>query len=376
MAWLFRFKDSKRWWIGYRVGGRLIQKATRTADRQEAERQLAAVNALHSASKSGLPLDELYSALKGNPVAARVTLKEEADSWIAECQRATSELTAEAYLAVAKSFLTFLKDDGSFLLRDVSADHVRLWLREQSQTKTAATTNNRLKILRILFTRAVREGRLAVNPVAQVKGTKVRGKVRVRRPFTVEEVGTLLRKADPFWRFAILTAYYTGLRLGDVATMPVGAVDLKEGVIRLRPLKTDKPLTIPFDARLKTELLPLLEGKKPADDIWPEYAESYRQRKARALSPEFHELLVSCGLAEARTHHKTKSGRDGKREVSELSFHSFRHTFVSQLKASGSHQAVAKSLAGHSSDDMSDLYTSLPIDTLREAVMRLPSVPL
>jgi len=374
MAWLFKFKNSKRWWIGYRVAGKLIQRSTRTADKKEAERQLAAVNALHSSSKSGLPLDELYAALKGNPAAARVTLQAEVDSWITECQTATSALTADAYRTVAKSFLNFLKDDGALLLRDVTADHVRLWFRELSTTKTAATTNNRLKILRMLFTRAHREGRIDTNPAAQVKGTKVRGKDRARRPFTVEEVGTLLRKAEPFWRFAILTSFYTGLRLGDVATMPAGAVDLKEGVIRLRARKTDTPLTLPLSAPLKAAFPPLLAGKKPAEDIWPEYAERYRERGARALSPEFHDLLVTCGLAEARTHQKTKAGRDGKRDGTGLSFHSLRHSFVSLLKASGSTQAVAKSLAGHTGDDMSDHYTSLPLDTLRDAVMRLPTI--
>lgn len=374
MAWLFRFKNSKRWWIGYRVAGKLIQRSTRTADRKEAERQLAAVSALHSSAKAGLPIDELYAALKGNPAAARVTLQAEVDSWIAECQSATSPTTADAYRTVAKSFLTFLKDDGSFLLRNVTADHIRLWFRELSATKTAATSNNRLKILRMLFARAHREGRIDTNPAAQVKGTKIKGKDRSRRPFTVEEVGTLLRKAEPFWRFAVLVSFYTGLRLGDVATMPAGAVDLKEGVIRLRARKTDTPLTLPLSGPLKALFPPLLVGKKPTDDLWPEYAARYRERGARDLSPEFHDLLVTCGLADPRTHQKTKSGRDGKRDAAGLSFHCLRHTFVSLLKASGSTQAVAKSLAGHTGDDMSDHYTTLPIATLRDAVDRLPTV--
>lgn len=70
-------------------------------------------------------------------------------------------------------------------------------------------------------------------------------------------------------------------------------------------------------------------------------------------------------------------GNDGEphyRQVSAVSFHSLHHTFVSLLKATGSTQAVAKELAGRSSDAMSDHYTKLPADVLSQAVKQLPSI--
>jgi integrase len=189
----------------------------------------------------------------------------------------------------------------------------------------------------------------------------------------VAEVNLLLSKAEGFWRYAILCGFYTGLRMSDIASMPVGAVDLHESVIRLAAIKTGSRVTIPIPEILAEEIrkrIGAMKKPKPTDPLWPEEA----GMRSGARSNQFRELLVLCGLVEARTHKKTKDGRDTGREASTVSFHCLRHTFVSLLKATGSGQAVAKALAGHASDDISDHYTTLPIETLRSAVRALPSI--
>jgi site-specific recombinase XerD len=57
-----------------------------------------------------------------------------------------------------------------------------------------------------------------------------------------------------------------------------------------------------------------------------------------------------------------------------VSFHCLRHSFVSYLKITGSNNAVAKELVGHSSDAINDVYTHLPIEILATAVAQLPEV--
>lgn len=375
MAWLFKFQNSSRWWIGYRVGGKLISKTTRTADRKEAEAQLAAVNALESAGKTGSPLDSLYAALKegmGQQVPKRSLHAEIAD-WVAECRKSTSPGTADRYGGVGRNFLEFLRATPEKPLLDaITSEHVRLYLAQVLNTKSVATANQERRVLRVMFRRAVANGRMKSDPVAAVKSFRRTNEAK-RRPFTVEEVKTLSTKADPFWRFAVLTGFFTGLRLGDIAGMPAGAVDLKESVIRLAAQKTGSRLTIP----IPRELLDVIEARirelgrpKPEDPLWPEQAAA----RSGTLSNQFHNLLVSCGLAKARSHKASGKGRASERESSKISFHSLRHTFVSTLKATGSGQAIAKSLAGHSSDAVSDHYTSLPVEVLREAVNRLPSI--
>jgi integrase len=377
MAWLYRYDDSKNWYIGFRVGSRLVQRSTRTRIESEAKKQLAALEAVQGAHNAGLPIDSLFSALKGS-TAPSVTLHAEVESWLAESSASVEPSTVEAYRGITNIFKRFVgATPQKPLLNEISPATIRAFVDHLRQKKAPGTVNNRLKMLRVLFARATREGRMSSNPAAQIKTVRRSvGEERARRPFTVEEVGTLLRHAEPFWRYAVLAGFYTGLRLGDIATMPSGAVDLREGVIRLVAGKTRTRVTIPLASPLRKALEPLVALRKPTEDIWPQEAELYRTQGAKALSPRFHDLLVKCGLVVARNHKKSKGGRDAKRESEGISFHSLRHSFVSILKASGSTQGVARSLAGHSSDAMSDHYTSIPLETLKEAVARLPEVAL
>jgi site-specific recombinase XerD len=86
-------------------------------------------------------------------------------------------------------------------------------------------------------------------------------------------------------------------------------------------------------------------------------------------------VLADAGLATApAAHRSTGKGRDAAREVSELSFHSLRHSFVSILKMTGANEATAMALAGHETKAVSRNYTHMDEDVLRAAVDRLPDV--
>ena len=60
--------------------------------------------------------------------------------------------------------------------------------------------------------------------------------------------------------------------------------------------------------------------------------------------------------------------------MSELSFHSFRHSAVTMLKASGLSDVFAREIVGHESAEISRQYTHLSTDDLRRAMKRLPDV--
>jgi len=66
-------------------------------------------------------------------------------------------------------------------------------------------------------------------------------------------------------------------------------------------------------------------------------------------------------------------GKEG-RAFNKLSFHSLRHTYVSQLANAGIAPDVRKLLAGHSDDRSHAVYTHTQLDTLRAAVGKLPSI--
>jgi integrase len=86
------------------------------------------------------------------------------------------------------------------------------------------------------------------------------------------------------------------------------------------------------------------------------------------------EILVAAGLAAPRSHKATGRGRYVSRAVSELSFHSLRHSAVTFLKAAGASDALARAIVGHESEAVSRAYTHLDTEHMRDAVSKLPDV--
>jgi integrase len=381
MAWLYKRGDSNFWWIGYRTAGKQVLRSTETTDRGEAEKQLAQVEALFSAHRAGL-LDELYANLSSKP-AVKVALKAALAEWLTETRAAASPSTVEKYESVATGLGEFCNaTDRKPLLADVNTELVRAYLTHRRKTLSASSTNLDRRILAVFFAREVRNGRMASNPTLPIKAFKAaRGETQGRRAFTLDELRMLHDKApDDFWRYMLTAGFYLGQRMGDLICLRWGNVDFGENAVHLTAAKTGRTMHIPMAVPLRALLLRLRgqAGKavKPVEHLWPDRAALYEAHGSGSFSNEFYTLmLMPCGLVPNRDGHKaTKQGRDVKRQVNSLSFHCLRHSFVSMLKITGAGQSVAKELAGHSSDLISDVYTHLPVEVLAKAVNGLPTL--
>jgi integrase len=102
------------------------------------------------------------------------------------------------------------------------------------------------------------------------------------------------------------------------------------------------------------------------------------EKHTGTISTKFYdEILAPAGLVKARPKAEAKiggKGRDVKRQTSELSFHSLRHTFTTWLKSAGASNALAQLIVGHDSEVVSRGYTHLDADDTRSAISRLPDV--
>lgn len=381
MAWLYKQKGSKYWWLGWRTpDGKSRFKSTKCEHAADAQKQLAGVKALFAARASGAPLDAVYASLS-NRTAPQVTVKAALADWLTECEGSTAPETLERYTTIGDAFAAHLgASDKGPMLDAVTPEHVREFLNARRAARNSSTVNLERKILAVFFMRAVKNALLKSSPVAPVKVLKQsRAEKGRKRAFTLDELRTIFAKCpDDFWRFAVLGGFYTGQRLGDLVCLAWGAVDLQENVLRLTQAKTGRTVQVPMRPALRSVLAALRAkaGKvKPAEFVWPEQAERYQRGGAGPFSNQFYEILAECGLVPARSH-KTKKETAGPRQVTPVSFHSLRHTFVTLLKATGGTQAVAKELAGHGSDAISDLYTHAPPETLAKAIAALPEVGL
>ena len=85
-----------------------------------------------------------------------------------------------------------------------------------------ATTNHALKIVRMVFRSARREGFLFQDPAEGVRTVKSSAPSE-RRPFTIDELRAVLEVADDEWKSLIKFGLYTGQRLADIASSDLGA---------------------------------------------------------------------------------------------------------------------------------------------------------
>lgn len=379
MAWLYRRGDSKFWWLGWRTPDKRVHfRSTKTDDKALAAQQLAGVNALFGARASGAPLDAVYESL-AQRTTPRVTVTAALADWLAECEGSTSPETLERYQTIADAFAAHLgASDTGPLLDAVTPEHVRAFLTQRRAARNASTVNLERKILAVFFMRGVKNALLKASPVAPVKVLKQsRAEQGRKRAFTLDELKTIFAKCpDDFWRFAVLGGFYTGQRLGDLVCLSWGAVDLEENVLRLTQGKTGRGVQVPMRPAFRS-LLAAQRAQagqvKPDAFLWPEQAARYQRGGAGPFSNEFYQILAACGLVPARSH-KAKAGKGGPRQVTPVSFHCLRHTFISLLRATGGSQAVAKELAGHGSDAVNDLYTHTAPETLAKAINALPEV--
>lgn len=382
MAWLYQRNDSGKWWIGYRQNGKLVLKSTKKTDKADAKIELAKVEAMLGLQASNALSREFYEAISGSKLPS-LTLRAGLASWLAVAQGTTGERTQAKYSGIAaETEAHFNATDRGPMLADVTKEQLREFLTTKRNRTSAATANHFRVILAGFFRHCRACGFLRDNPMEGLPAFKsTRDEDRARRPFTAKELATIYSvAADDFWRYMVLAGYFTGLRLGDLVTMPIGAVDWKGKVIRLTTRKTGRAMTIPLSTQLfqfLTKLKAERRDAKPTDPFWPDMAERYERTGAGWFSQRFSDLLlVKAGLVKRTPHRKQKNAKSHKdaRRVNEVSFHCLRHSYVTTLAALGMNQQTVKALAGHSSDEISDLYTTLPLSTMRDAVDKLPDI--
>lgn len=382
MAWKFKRPESNHWWIGYRLNGKQYRRSVGTSDETKADAELAKLDIIRRAHDAGRLTDEFYRLLT-KPKGGMFSLRKYADQWLSECKD-LAEYTQERYKDLLGQLCRYLQaTDDAPLLRDVTREEIAGFLRHKRAQTSLGTTKLSRRVLVNFFNYAVDNQAIPFSPVPSGKSLKLvqgKGQRAQRRSFTLDEIKLIYTQApSDFWRYMIMMGFYTGQRLGDLVCLPWCALDFDTNTIRMTAHKTGRPLAIPMRSALRTLLWKHRQDAgqnvKTANPIWPDEAQKYAEQGANPFSAEFYnEVLLKAGLVASRTHKAKKSGRNFRRQASPVSFHCLRHTFVSLLKISGGSQAVAKELAGHSSDAVSDLYTHIPESALREALEKLPEV--
>jgi len=305
------------------------------------------------------------------------TIRSWCERWLESKSVEAEHRTHERYETSIKRFLEFLGPKADRDLESLSVSEVLAFRDGVAKRLSAGSTNMDLKVLRACLYAAQRQDLLEKNVAAKVEPVKQRGEGK-RRAFTLDEVRKVLDQCDETggeWRGLVLVGLYTGQRLGDVAKLTWSQVDLIHGRISFVTSKTGKRLEMALAKPLFDHLAILPSSDDPRECVFP-LAAALAEKHTGTISTQFYDqILVPAGLVPARPHATTSGkGRDSKRQQSEISFHSLRHTFTTWLKASGASNAMAQMNVGHDSATVSANYTHLQAGDTVEPISKLPDV--
>jgi integrase len=234
--------------------------------------------------------------------------------------------------------------------------------------RNATTVMVDLKTLNAPFALAMRQGLILTNPVPAADAPKA--EKESREPFTWEQVGKLIKNAEGEWKTAIMLGAFTGQRLGDCISITWDCVDLEKHLLRFRPQKTrhqKRDLVLPLHPDLEKRLMDLPEQK--GQPLCPSLSKAKIGGRS-GLSRKFQEIMKKANI-QGRS---VAAGGDEGRVFNKLSFHSLRHTYVSQLANAGIAPDVRQLLSGHADDKSHAVYTHTKLDTLRKAIETLPRI--
>lgn len=362
--------------------GRRVQVSTKQSNRKTAQ---AVADAFEKAAKLGAEkrlgeaqarrvLADIYLTVN-NEVLPSSSTKEFLTGWAEKRRIDTAPRTHRAYAQIVRDFLASLGVKAERDISQVSKSDITKYRDEVLSRTSKSSANKAVKFLRVAFGAAYKDGFCQDNVAAKVDTIRRTDEERkARRPFTTDELRTLLDHAAGEWKGLILFGLYTGQRLGDIARLTWNNVDVQRKEVRFVTRKTGRNMIIPMHPVLLgyVEELPTVDD--PAASIFPACAPLVAGASGDSrLSQQFHAVMVAAGLATERSKDATGAGRSTRRAVSELSFHSLRHTATSMLKNAGVSEAIAMDIIGHDSKAISRHYTRVDEVAKRDALGKLPS---
>ncbi len=288
------------------------------------------------------------------------------EAWAASRKAEVAGNTFEAYERTATEVAAWLREKGiggfAALTPALVTEIRNFWAGGNS----AVTANTKMKHLRMALKVAKeRDKLLEANPADHVANLKE--KKTPRREFRPAELKLLVPTLTGEWRALFFLGLNTGQRLNDLAVMKAFQIDLRARTVTLTTAKTDSLVALPLMDDAVNALKALPANMSPNGFVFPEIAALAKTTR----SNQFRAKLSKVGLARPV---KAKAGGKGRRAVSELSFHSLRHTTTSMLKSAGVADSIARAIVGHQSAAVSRAYTHLDMDTMRAAMEKMPTV--
>ncbi|MBW2083086.1 MAG: site-specific integrase [Deltaproteobacteria bacterium] len=175
------------------------------------------------------------------------------------------------------------------------------------------------------------------------------------RVLSSEEFERLLQYSPPHLKAILSTAYYTGMRRGEILGLTWDKIDLKKRLIHLNASDTKdrEARTIPICEKLYEVLRTIPRA------IHDPHVFLFKGRPVKDIRTALRKACKQAGIEYGRF---AKSG---------FVFHDLRHTFNTNMRKAGVPESVIMKITGHSTREMFDRYNTIDQEDTRKAVGRL-----
>lgn len=408
------YRRGNVFWLAYKVNGKRFRQSLGTSDIKEARAERARIMAPFSLATEEEVLQTVKQRIettseKQESLATanlpQVVIGNAWDTFVRSRNRPDpGPTTLHQYELQYRRFAEWVSTHHPEIveLRDVGSTTAEEYADALAASDISANTfNKHIRLLMLVFRVLKKRARLRDNPWEDIQRRKEDH--NSRRELTSEELQKVVGSTKGELHTLFALGIYTGLRLGDCATLRWSEVDLNRGIIIRVPRKTGrgraKPVHVPIHPTLagvladvrNTSSLPAKSsrGKRskrkvedpPEKYVLPTTASRYLTR-TDLVTDQIQSHFRKCGIrtqkpgtGKKRVQKKgVKYKSVGKRAVVEVGFHSLRHTFVSLCREANAPLAVVESIVGHSNPAMTRHYTHVGDAAATQAVASIPSL--
>jgi integrase len=292
----------------------------------------------------------------------QVTLRLAAESWLSGAKDGTirnrsgdawKPSTLRGYEAALKDKI--LVELGPHRLSDIRRVDVQDFAdRMLAGGADPSTIRNTLMPLRVIYRRALSRGEVAVNPTTGIELPAVRG--RRERIATPEEAAKLLaalpKNEQPLWA----TAFYTGLRRGELMGLRWSDLDLDAGLVWVRRSMDERAGEVAPKSAAGTRKVPIPAVLSPV--LKEHYLASGRPTDSFVFSggsatapftPSAVRRRAITAWAAANKAELEKADQENRKPalLEPIALHECRHTYASLMIAAGVGAKALSTYMGH-----------------------------
>ena len=261
-------------------------------------------------------------------------------------EKGLTDQTVSSYQNDLDVYLSFLQDKNVFLVKDITSDHIKEFLKLRGDSESTSTVAHNLTVIKNFHKYLIKENIVKEDVSLFISRPKLQK--RLPRALTVEEVDLLLditlNSPFDYRNKAMLELMYgAGLRVSELVSLTLNQIDLENGLIRIMG-KGRKEREIPIGEYGVYYLKLYLEHRGML-------IKNHRQEDALFLN-NHGKQITRQGFFKILKQLLLDKGLNP-----DVSPHTLRHSFATHLLSHGADLRSIQEMLGHSDISTTKIYT-------------------